>query len=146
MTRVDFYIVPEGSADSGPVTAARLCDKVALQGLRIYVHAPGAQQQEELDSLLWTQRQGSFVAHEPWTGKATGEPLPYVYIGAAADAEPPASHHGVLMNLSDEVPLFFSRFERVCEFVAGDAAQRARSRERYKFYRDRGYELKTHNL
>jgi len=51
-----------------------------------------------------------------------------------------------MINLGLEVPPFFSRFERVLEMVDGDAVQRAKSRERYKFYRDRGYELSSHNL
>jgi DNA polymerase-3 subunit chi len=34
----------------------------------------------------------------------------------------------------------------VLEFVAGDEPRRAASRLRFKFYRDRGYELATHRL
>lgn len=143
MTRVDFYVLPEGNAENAAVTVSKLCDKAASQGLRIYVHVPDAAQAEDLDGLLWSLRQGSFLAHERYTGK-TEEPLPYVYFGSGA--EPPDTHHGVLINMSTEVPPFFSRFERVCEIVSGDAAQRATSRERYKFYRDRGYELKKHDL
>src|SRR3546814_14519636 len=71
------------------------------------------------------------------------EPLPSVLIGAV---EPPETHHGVMLNLGLEVPDWFSRFERVLEIVAADAEGRAKSRERYKFYRDRGYELATHKL
>jgi DNA polymerase-3 subunit chi len=51
-----------------------------------------------------------------------------------------------MINLAAEVPAFFSRFERVLEVVDGDASRRAQSRSRFKFYRDRGYELATHNL
>lgn len=143
MTRVDFYILPEGDAENGAVTATKLCDKAAAQGLRIYVHAPDAAEAENLDGALWSLRQGSFLAHERYSGQAAEEPLPMIYFG---EGEPPASHHDVLINLGLDVPAFFSRFERVCEIVAGEPAARAKSRERYKFYKDRGYELKTHNL
>jgi len=143
MTRVDFYILPEGSTESAAATATKLCDKAAANGLRIYVHAPDAAEADNLDGALWSLRQGSFLAHERYTGATAEEPLPYIFFG---DREPPETHHDVLINLGLEVPGYFSRFERVCEIVSGDAARRAKSRERYKFYRDRGYELKTHNL
>lgn len=142
MTRVDFYVLPEGSTETAAATAAKLCDKAATQGMKIFIHTPDAALAEDLDGLLWSLRQGSFLAHERYTGKCD-EPLPYIYLG---DSEPPDSHHGLLINLGREVPAFFSRFERVCEIVSGDAAQRTQSRERYKFYRDRGYELNKHDL
>ncbi|MDE0854558.1 MAG: DNA polymerase III subunit chi [Nevskia sp.] len=144
MTRVDFYILPEGGKppEGAAMTACKLCDKAAAGGQRVYVYAPDAAVADTLDSLLWSFRQGSFIAHER-AGAALQEPLPAVLIGAG---EPPDSHHGVMVNLGADVPAFFSRFERVLEIVDGDAAQRAKSRERYKFYRDRGYELSSHNL
>jgi DNA polymerase III subunit chi len=143
MTRIDFYILPEGSSESAVVTATRLCDKAAAQGCHIYVHVPELSEAEDLDGVLWSLRQGSFLAHERYSGAAVADPVPAILIGTL---EPPDSHHQVLINLGNEVPAYFSRFERVCEIVGGDAARRSRSRERYKFYRDRGYELQTHNL
>jgi DNA polymerase-3 subunit chi len=144
VTRIDFYVLPEaGDGDTPVMTVCKLCDKAAAQGLRVYVNAPDPALAEDFDGALWSFRQGGFVAHERFAGGALEAPLPPVLIGAA---EPPETHHGVMMNLGSDVPPFFSRFERVVEIVGGDAAQRAKSRERFKFYRDRGYELKTHNL
>lgn len=144
MTRVDFYILPEGGKppEGAVMTACKLCDKAAAGGQRVYVYAPDTAVSNAIDSLLWSFRQGSFIAHER-LAPPLQEPLPYVLIG---DGEPPESHHGVMINLGLDVPPFFSSFERVLEIVDGDAAQRAKSRERYKFYRDRGYELSSHNL
>jgi DNA polymerase III subunit chi len=61
------------------------------------------------------------------------------------EAAPPA-HDGVLLNLRAEQPPFFSRFQRLIEIVSLDEADRARARERFRFYRDRGYPIETHNL
>ena len=143
MTRVDFYLLPEhgGPAEGPAMAACRLCEKAVAAGLRVYVHVPDPGLAEEVDGALWSFRQGGFIAHERDSGKAPEEPLPAVLIGAG---EPPDSHHGVLVNLGLEVPDCFSRFERVLEIVASDATGRAQSRERFKFYRDRGYELKTY--
>ena len=60
-----------------------------------------------------------------------------------------AEHEGparVLVNLTGAPPPFFSRFERLAEIVATDESAVAAGRERYRYYRERGYELRAHNL
>ena len=52
----------------------------------------------------------------------------------------------MLVNLHPSPPPFFSRFERLAEIVGTDAADAAAGRERWKFYKERGYELRPHNL
>lgn len=142
MTQVEFHVLPEG-AESGPaLIAAQLCEKAVAEGKKVHVHAPDEAFAAEIDKLLWTFRQGSFIAHER-LGAALTPPLPSVLIG---HAEPPSTHHDVLINFDATVPAFFSRFERVFEIVHGDATARAQSRDRFKFYRDRGYPLETHKL
>lgn len=144
MTRVDFYVLPPAE-DTGPVLlACKLCDK-ALQGeQKVFVHAPDAGLRNDLDSALWTSTKGSFLPH----GLAEDEPddadITAILLGAGK--QPPGSHQDILINLSTEVPDFFSRFERVLEIVHGDDQARAVARERFGYYRDRGYELKTHKL
>lgn len=144
MTRIDFYLLPEdaGPAAGAVMTACKLCDKAVGAGHRVYVHVPDAALADDFDGALWSFRQGGFIAHERHDGQAAlAEPLPAVLIGRG---EPPTSHQAVMLNLGLEVPDCFSRFERVLEIVAGDPEGRAKSRERFKFYRDRGYELKTY--
>ncbi len=145
MTRIDFYILPESSAgdgaDNGTVMAAcKLCDKAASAGMMIYVRTTNGTRATDIDGALWSFRQNSFIAHERYLGQSLEAPLPPVLIGALA---PPDSHHGVLINLDADIPDFFSRFDRVLEIVGGSVDQRKASRERFKFYRDRGYELNT---
>ncbi|MGH8541986.1 MAG: DNA polymerase III subunit chi [Stenotrophobium sp.] len=145
MTRIDFYLLPESVGPAGPaegpvVAACKLCDKATGAGQRVYVNVPDAALAEQLDGSLWSVRQGSFIAHEKYLDRPIEEPQPMVLLGSS---EPPETHHNILINLGLEVPLFFSRFERVLEIVEGDATKRAKSRERYKFYKDRGYELNT---
>ena len=48
--------------------------------------------------------------------------------------------------MTDTVPEFFSRFERVAELVENDEQQRHHGRERFRFYKERGYPLQTHNV
>jgi DNA polymerase-3 subunit chi len=138
MTHIGFYLLQKESPEH---IACRLIDKAYRQGLGIYVHVADPATVTELDELLWTFRQGSFVPH---VALAQEDGVSPVRVGC--DAEPPARLSDVLVNLSDQIPLFFSRFERVVEIVGVSEAQRASGRERYRFYRDRGYALQTHTL
>lgn len=110
---------------------------------RIYVHNHDSSLAEELDGMLWSFRQGSFVSHECIRDDGVVEqPIPTVLIGSF----PPTDHLEVMVNLTADVPSFFSRFERVLEIVHGDTAKRASGRLRYKYYKDRGYPLSTHEI
>ena len=84
-----------------------------------------------------------FLTPSELMAKGTGGYDAPVRIGHAA---PPDGFDDLLLNLADEVPAFFSKFERVAEIVGGDAAAKANARERFRFYRDRGYELETHQV
>lgn len=112
-------------------------------GHRIYLHTASDAETRRLDELLWTFRDGSFVPHLPVatpSDEPQAEDTP-VHVGSG---EEPGQHSDLLINLADEVPLFFSRFERVAEIVAADARESAR--ERFRFYRERGYSMETHTL
>ena len=52
----------------------------------------------------------------------------------------------MLLNLSPDCPPFFERHERLLEIVAQDDAERCAGRARFKFYRDRGYAIRNHDL
>lgn len=141
MTVVSFYIL----ADEGPGAAARLAcrlaEKAHLQGHRLYIHAADAGAAADLNQLLWTFRQGSFVPHALAADLDRDDSTP---VALGAQSEPPAGWDDVLINLDAEVPAFFSRFRRALEIVT--PATRAAARQRYKFYQDRGYSLKTHQV
>ena len=141
MTRVDFYILQQDDERGRPLLACRLADKAFRLGHKVYIHTDSESQTVQLDELLWTFSAGSFVPHAPFSEEALASHP--VLIGH--DAEP-HSHIDVLVNLAAEVPLFFSRFDRVAEIIGGDAEQKHSGRERYRFYRDRGYALETHNV
>jgi DNA polymerase-3 subunit chi len=141
MTQVDFYILKDSQPQAYPLFACRLTEKAYKQGHRVYIHTGSHAQLKQLDDLMWTFRAGSFLPHAIYGGgNTTGQPI---LLGQ--DIEPEGSDD-VLVNLSGEVPPFFSRFSRVVEPVAADDSARAAARERYRFYQDRGYALNTHKL
>ena len=55
-------------------------------------------------------------------------------------------HDGCLLNLSDELPPGFSRFADLIEIVSTADSDRLPARERFKFYRERGYALDTRDI
>jgi len=63
-----------------------------------------------------------------------------------SDGEAPAHACEVLLNLAADCPPFFERHERLLEIVSQDDAERQAGRARFKFYRDRGYAIRNHDL
>ena len=141
MTQVDFYVLPEGSREDRHQFTCRLANKAYGQGRRVYVHLGSEGDARRLDALLWTFREQSFVPHG-LLGECDAGVTP-VLLGWDGD---PAGEDEVLINLRAEIPPFFSRFERVAEILDASAQVRSAGRERYRFYKDRGYPLDTHEL
>ncbi|HYA39123.1 MAG TPA: DNA polymerase III subunit chi [Candidatus Methylomirabilis sp.] len=141
MTRVDFYLI-EDAADRGKdIAVCRLAHKAFLLGHRIYILTETDEDARRLDRLMWTFSAGSFIPHA--TSTENGDADHPVLIG---HDEPPAAHEDVLIQLAPKVPEYFSRFQRVAEVVDDNEDGKALARERFRFYRDRGYTLQTHQL
>lgn len=144
MTRVDFYVLEDTADQARERFACRLVEKAWRLKHKIYLHAASQEDAQRVDHLLWTFRDGSFVPHAVACGEldeALAAVTP-VHIGCGAE---PRLDADLLINLDREVPLFFSRFERVAEIVAGEDGKAA-ARERFRFYRDRGYALEHHRI
>ena len=137
MTEIDFYTHVADKL----VTACRIIAKGYALRRRIVVFCPDAETAQRIDRLLWTSPPTGFVPH-----CASSEPLAAItpVIIDHTGAEP--VHDQVLVNLQSEWPPFFGRFERLIEIVSVDEEDRRQARARYKFYRDRGYEIRTHDL
>lgn len=137
MTRVHFYEL-DGGLEAALALSCRLAAKALAQGLDTLLHCPDPAILERLDQLLWAQPATGFLPH----GRVPDTRTP-ITLGA----QDPGHHHGLLINLAPVAPGWFSRFERLAEFVRGDdPEQRARMRERFRFYRDRGYDTRHTRL
>lgn len=137
MTRVFFYEF-DGGLGAVLALSCRLLAKAHAQGLDALVHCPDAALVERLEVLLWAQPATGFLPHSRVPDRRSP-----ITLGAGD----PGHHHGLLINLAPVAPGWFSRFERLAEFVHGDdPEQRARMRERFRFYRDRGYDTRHSKL
>ncbi len=144
MTRIDFYILKDSGKQADARFACRLAGKIFAQGHHLYINTQSNQQLQAMDQMLWTFRDRSFLPHAIYD--AGNHNTPPILLGHGV--EPDHSHdvHDVMVNLADEVPSFFSRFERVAELVTGDNEQRQLARQRYRFYKERGYVIESHKI
>ena len=141
MTRIDFYVLEDTARDNRYTLTCRLADKIFRDGRRVYLHTESEQEARHLDRLLWTFRDQSFLPHG--LAGQSGRELTRILIGWNA---PPDGEDDVLINLAREVPDFFSRFSRVAEPLDSESGVREAGRERFRFYRARGYPLHSHSI
>jgi len=137
MTRIDFYQIETN--ESAEAFCCRLVSKAWRQGHHVYIHTGSEKQARTLDDLLWTFRRESFIPHGLMGQGDVEQP---VEIGS----KDPGRHTEVMINLTDEIPDFFSRFERLAEIVPFEDKKRDIARKNYQFYKHRGYPIQYHKL
>lgn len=154
MTRIDFYVLKDGSRGDRFGLTCRLVERIysrppeptanaAAPAPRVLIYCPDRQQALQLDRLLWSFREDSFLPHG-LVGESDAELTPVLI---SCDGQPEQEDQ-VLINLSPdpEVPPFFSRFERLCEPLDHDPEVRKAGRSRFIYYRDCGYPLQHHPI
>ena len=138
--QVDFYVRPGASPEALELFACRLVETAWKRGHEVLVLADSDAAARRLDNLLWTFREESFVPHRR---VGAGDPPASEPVLVAT----PGTRDGdldVLVNLTPTVPEESARAARVAEIVPDRGAARDAGRRRFREYRDRGFELKTH--
>ena len=142
MTRIDFYF----NAPDKLGTAVKLARKAYANKNHLLIYTRDHAQLDAIDRLLWSAPPTGFVPHCRAGHKLAAQTAILLTSDAALDATA-MPHHEVMINLDQEQPAQFSRFERLLEIVSrDDEDDRMRARERLRFYRDRGYEIGTVDL
>ena len=113
MTQVDFYILASDSDEARLRLACKIVDKATQLDHHVFIHSTSADEAKQLDELLWTFSQGSFIPHRIVSGELKEPPREPVLIGV--NQSPAPGRWEVLVNLGAEVPEFFSRYERVAD-------------------------------
>ncbi|MFM0716782.1 DNA polymerase III subunit chi [Paraburkholderia strydomiana] len=134
MTRIDFH----SNVGDSLLYACRLLRKAYQAGQPTIVLAEPARLRA-LDEQLWTFSPLDFVPH-CMAGTALAAQTPIVLTTNLDDVP----HHQILLNLGATVPAQFARFERLLEVVGNAHEELVAGRERYRFYRDRGYALNNY--
>jgi len=137
MTHINFYRI-NGNFDAALKLACQLTEKAYQQGLTVLLHTPESSISKQLDEQLWRYNPSSFLPH-------ILENNPKEAISISHQNEP-GEHHGLLINLANNTPDWFSRFEKAIEIVYDDQQTIDQKRDQYSFYKSRGYPIKYHDL
>lgn len=137
MTQITFL---HGARDRLHAIAAWLA-QFCSEARPVLVFVPTGERRDQLDRLLWTHSATGFTPHCRADDKLARESP--IVLASALDSP---LHDGCLLNLSDEIPPGFSRFQQLVEIISVEDGDRLPGRERFRFYRERGYPLETRDI
>jgi DNA polymerase-3 subunit chi len=113
--------------------------RVRGDNLDLHIHANSREDAVALDGLLWTFRDISFLPHAlADDGAAQTVPIVIGWPGVTPRIGQ------ALINLGTDMPDFAGDFQRIIEPVPAAPELREQSRQRFRRYRERGWELVTH--
>lgn len=137
MTRVEFFFnVPDKLKK-----ASELCERAVAKGRKITVLSQSDEMRNLLQQQLWQHSPTSFLPSSK-PQEAMSELSP-VMLNIDNDK---LIQDDVLINLQLQYPAFFSRFRYLAELVGLDEVDKAAARVRFRFYKDRGYEVKSQDV
>ena len=137
MTRIEFFF----NVDDKLAKTAELCEKSVDKGRELMIFTQGDEMNAALQQVLWQQSVTSFLACTK-ADKAIRQHSSIV----VSDNSGHLIKDDILINLQAEYPPFFSRFRYLVELVGNDDADKATARLKFRFYRDRGYEIKLTDM
>jgi DNA polymerase-3 subunit chi len=140
VARADFYLIAKPRFRAEPLRlACELARKAHDAGQPTLILARDHAQAEELDDLLWAFDDDAYVPHQI-AGDEEDELAPVLI--ATPDMDVPM--RPLVLNLRDAA--VEGAFERVLEVVPADESARGPLRERWKAYKARGLEVKSHDM
>lgn len=137
MTRIDFYFNVADKLRH----VAELAQMALGKERRLFVYTSDASAAAQLESVLWTHPPTAFLPHCRSDHPLAAE-TPIVIDWQGENL----LHDDILINLNPTQPPFFSRFKGLIEVVGTAEDDRNEARARFRFYRDRGYDIKSHDV
>jgi len=107
----------------------------------IYIQTKNQQQAIQLDKLLWTFKQDSFIPHTI-VGNSGLDSTP-VQIGWNENQFHTAA---AIVNLSEEIPISYLESKKIHEIIDDDEVKKNKARERWKNYKSEGCHLGVHQI
>ena len=146
MANATFYIVPPDSAQASPEGFAHyvlfLAQHFAKQGAKIYLNCNDKAHAEQIAERFWQVDPTQFIAHN-----LVGEGPKYATnVEIGYQAVKPSWNRQLVINLADNNTTFANQFAEVVDFVPCEEKAKQLARERYKIYRQAGYQLQTVNI
>ena len=138
---VDFYILENMAKSVSLHFACQLIEKAYHKQQKIYVQTSSSKEAEYMDGLLWTFRDDSFLPHSLNSQERDQSPPILIGFDLAPSHDP-----DVLVNLCQEIPAFYTQFNRIIEIVFSEPSVQQLARERYRLYRNRECQINTHKI
>jgi len=107
----------------------------------IYIQTKNQQQAIQLDKLLWTFKQDSFIPHTI-VGNSGLDSTP-VQIGWNENQFHTAA---AIVNLSEEIPISYLESKKIHEIIDDDEVKKNKARERWKNYKSEGCHLGVYQI
>ncbi|MFD0965396.1 DNA polymerase III subunit chi [Seminibacterium arietis] len=141
--QAQFYIIektqPQSLLSAVEVLACDLAAQAWRLGKYVLIVCDNENQALNLDEALWQRDPEEFVPHN-LSGEITKFITP---IEITWGEKRNAQRRDLLINLQQTVPEFVSSFNHLIDFVPVNEAEKAQARERYKQYRQMGWQLST---
>lgn len=143
MNTATFYIIQEKSHQSSQAGFEEyvlfLIDHFFQQGAKLYINTTDRQQAEHWDDLLWQRPTDQFLPHHLiGEGPKNGTAIEIGYSQLK-----PSWNRQLVINVTNDTTNFAGTFAQVVDFVPCDEKAKKLARERYKIYRQAGYQLQT---
>lgn len=143
MVTATFYIIQENSPQIMRVEllhyAVFLSQHFARQGAKVYINGDSKSEAESLAESFWQVEPEHFISHN-----LVGEGPKYgTNIEIGYQPISPSRNRQIIINLADCNSTFADRAIEVVDFVPCDENAKILARERYKKYRQAGYQLQT---
>lgn len=133
MTRIIFY----SNLTNKQETLSTLVQRALEKRHQITILAENAHEASVVSAALWQESQTGFMPNV-LASHALVKETPVVIDWQ----EKQLCQDDILINLTQQQPASFSRFRQLVELVNMDEGDKVAARQRFKFYRDRGYEIK----
>ena len=137
---VNFYILSQNDILNALNTICRIIEKAFEQKNTIFVYSPNEYITNDLDQMLWTFKESSFIAHTTLEEQIQYSP---VYINHVIKSIDPFS---IIINLTPKTITPTNTINKIIEFVYNDKAQKQLSREKYLFYKNNNLNLTTYKI
>ncbi len=141
--RVDFYVLKRADSKARNLFACRLAEKAYLKQYQVLMLTGDESQARELDDLLWTFNDDSFVPHAVCRSGESADPATPVCVGWDPAV---AIRPDLVLNMAGCAPDSLQRFARIAEIIDADEERKRLGRDRFKTYRDAKITLETHQL
>ena len=140
MTRIDFYF----NVLDKQIIIADLVQSALKKRRQITIFALDEIAASKVSADLWQNKPEYFLPNVQ-SNHLHASKTPVVIGFQGDDLTHDLMQDDTLINLTAHEPIFFSRFTQLVELVSDDEQDKMAARARFKFYRDRGYEIKSTN-